>query len=215
MAISRNGVTLTPREQKKYVLERTGWTSEKYNKEYDKLRNRVRNYERATGIPRGDINAADLLARHALRKSWAERTGQPVKDSELYKAVLNAPTISTGKKLSKRTRERLEFVHYEFLVGRGITYDLTVSEETGEIKYELIFDLQNAYGQFGALLAASETTRANVYRGFVSNGRQPLSAGQLDKILRESGKTVNEYKKAAASRNAAAGVGGGIRPETI
>lgn len=107
MAIQKGGVTLTARQQKRYVQELTGWSTEQYNKEYDKLRNRVRAYERATGAPKGRYNVADLLARNARGEYFAKREGREYTPTNLYSAVQAAPSISSGRELSEAQTARI------------------------------------------------------------------------------------------------------------
>lgn len=70
----RTGEVITPKQAKAYVMQARGWTTEQYNKEYDKLRNKARNYETATGKPRGEIRVNELL--YSETKVWA-RQGKP------------------------------------------------------------------------------------------------------------------------------------------
>lgn len=70
----KTGEVITPKQAKAYVMAARGWTTEQYNKEYDKLRNKARNYETATGKPRGEIRVNELL--YSETKVWA-RQGKP------------------------------------------------------------------------------------------------------------------------------------------
>lgn len=110
MAIKRGGKTLTAREQAEEVRKLTGWTRQEYQKQYDVLRNRVRAYERGTGVSEQDkrINVADLLASNAKRMFYSKYYGEEYKPTALYKAVMQAPSISSGKKLSRKAEVRIE-----------------------------------------------------------------------------------------------------------
>lgn len=110
MAIKRGGKTLTAREQAEEVRKLTGWTRQEYQKQYDVLRNRVRAYERGTGVTEQDkrINVADLLASNAKRMFYSKYYGEEYKLTALYKAVMQAPSISSGKKLSSKAEARIE-----------------------------------------------------------------------------------------------------------
>lgn len=103
MAIQHKKKTLTARQQAAKVREWTGWSVQQYQKEYDKLRNRVRNYERINGYKSGTINAADLLARNARAQFYAPRYGEQAKATQLYQAVMSTTSQSTGKKISAKT----------------------------------------------------------------------------------------------------------------
>lgn len=111
MAIKRKGVTLTTRSQAEEVRRLTGWTRERYQREYDKLRNRVRAFEKVTGAREAGaapINVADLLARDA-RARWAEKFyGEPYNPTELYKAVSAAPSISSGRNVGAVASLRIQ-----------------------------------------------------------------------------------------------------------
>lgn len=100
MAIVKGNKILTARQQKQQVLKWTGWTAKQYEKEYDKLRNRVRNYERANGLERGSIDAADLLAREARTRHYAPRYGEVPQSTTLYEAVIKTTSQSTGQRLT-------------------------------------------------------------------------------------------------------------------
>lgn len=105
MAIVRRGKKLSAREQKKATMAWTGWSSEQYQREYDRLRNRARNYERVTGADRIDV--ADVLAREARRRYYAAR-GADINPSALYTAIFSAPSSSTGRPMSSAARGRID-----------------------------------------------------------------------------------------------------------
>lgn len=56
-------INLTDRELKAAVIEIKGWSSAQYQREYDKYRNRVRNYEKIVGAERGTIKANEEFYR--------------------------------------------------------------------------------------------------------------------------------------------------------
>ena len=102
MAIKRKGVKLTARQQAAYIREITGWSKTEYQKEYDKLRNRVRNYEKVAQ-PTQKLNVADLLARHVREQYYATRFGDKPRDTALWDAIQKASSASTGKTPSAKT----------------------------------------------------------------------------------------------------------------
>lgn len=106
MAIKHSGRTLTAREQKAKVMEWTGWTSEQYQREYDILRNKVRAFERVRG-EKLSTPVADILARDARARWWAEWSGEKYTPSAQYAAVAAAPSISTGRAPSKAATARI------------------------------------------------------------------------------------------------------------
>lgn len=107
MAIKYRGGRLSPKEQKAKVLEWTGWTSKEYRREYDKLRNRTRNYERGGGMERGSINVADLLAREARRQYYAARGVGSSTPTNLFIAITQTTSASPGRELSQGARQKI------------------------------------------------------------------------------------------------------------
>ena len=104
---TRNGirVALTAREVKSYVMKERGWTSEQYNKEYDKLRNRLRAYEafqRQSGVEVETQSPASLLYFESRAR---KREGAEYQPSLERQRIQSFPSVSSGKAL-KRTLER-------------------------------------------------------------------------------------------------------------
>ena len=106
----RTNKVLSAREIKKRVMASTGWTSEQYMKEYDILRNKTRNYERATGS-KTKIKVNELLYQQTQAQ---KRYGTSYKPSRLVQAIMATPSVSTGtvqrRGVSKATEQRLERV---------------------------------------------------------------------------------------------------------
>ena len=94
---------MSAKEIKSYVMKANDWTTARYNKEYDKLRNRVRAYEKATGRE-GKIKVNELLY---TRTRAQQRYGRGYKESRLIRDIMLTPSISSGKSLSKRSENRL------------------------------------------------------------------------------------------------------------
>lgn len=131
MAIKHSGKTLTRREQAQYVRELAGWTREEYNKEYDKLRNRVRTYEKATGLEKGSINVADLLAREVRSDIFDQRFEKKHKPTLLWNAIQSTPARSSGAPLSKTLEMRLRRVEFSRIREQfgGVIYRSKYSDE--------------------------------------------------------------------------------------
>lgn len=106
MAIMHKGRKLSAREQAAYVRSRTGWTREEYQKKYDVLRNKVRAYEKAIGA-KTKQNVSDLLARTALKESFAARSGQKPQYTARERAILSASSTSSGGAPSRSTVARI------------------------------------------------------------------------------------------------------------
>lgn len=94
---------MSAKEIKSYVMKAKGWTTEQYNKEYDKLRNRVRAYEKATG--RTEKIAVNELLYTTTRAQ--QRYGNNYRESRLLNNIMQTPSVSSGRTLSKRSEEAL------------------------------------------------------------------------------------------------------------
>lgn len=140
MPIQRGGRTLTNRERAAEIRRLTGWTKEEYNRRYDVLRNRARNYEATTGAERGSINVGDLLYRDVRRRAMAQRYGEEYKPTALYRVVSETPASSTARRISQRGFQRVreaEAVRGETQFS-GILYNSKFSEELQKRRAELI-----------------------------------------------------------------------------
>ena len=107
---TRNGirVALTAREVKSYVMKERGWTSEQYNKEYDKLRNRLRAYEafqRQSGVEVETQSPASLLYFESRARKREAAEYQP--SLELQR-IQSFPSVSSGKALKSMLERRSE-----------------------------------------------------------------------------------------------------------
>ncbi|MBO5479588.1 MAG: hypothetical protein J6A63_00155 [Clostridia bacterium] len=103
----RKGVKreLSSREVKQRVMEIRGWTSDEYNKEYDKLRNRVRAYESyqaQSGVIREKQSVATILYREAKA---IKREGDEYKPTLEMERLKSFPSISSGKALQRRLQD--------------------------------------------------------------------------------------------------------------
>lgn len=110
---TRNGVrvALTAREVKSFVMKERGWTSEQYNNEYDKLRNRLRAYEkfqRQSGVSVETQSPASLLYFESRARKREGAEYQPSLERQRIEAF---PSRSTGKALTERSVKRLENVY--------------------------------------------------------------------------------------------------------
>lgn len=106
----RKGVKreLTTHEIKQRVMAQRGWDNKQYNKEYDKMRNRLRAYE-AYQMARGKVIERQSPATILYRESRAmKREGQDYKPSKEMQRLKQFPTISSGKKLDKALEENIQ-----------------------------------------------------------------------------------------------------------
>lgn len=107
---TRNGVRVafTARDVKAYVMKERGWTSEQYNKEYDKLRNRLRAYEafqRQSGINVEAQSPASILYFESRAR---KREGAEYQPSLELQRIKSFPSISSGKALGRALERRSE-----------------------------------------------------------------------------------------------------------
>lgn len=140
MPIQRGGRTLTNRERAAEIRRLTGWTQAEYNRRYDVLRNRARNYEAATGAERGSINVGDLLYRDVRSRAMAQRYGEQYRPSGLYEAVSAAPASSTGRRISKAGIARVSMAEQSRGIRQfsGILYNSKYSDQLLQLQQDLI-----------------------------------------------------------------------------
>lgn len=99
--INGRSVTLTNKQIKARIIELTGWTPEQYNKQYDIFRNRTRNYEKITGLPRGTIAANEELYRIINKDAYAQRAGGIPTYSQRERGILGTTSQRTTAKISE------------------------------------------------------------------------------------------------------------------
>lgn len=107
---TRNGVRvmLSAHDIKAYVMKERGWTSETYNKEYDKLRNRLRAYEgfqRQSGFEVEKQSPASLLYFESRAR---QREGAEYQPSLELQRIQSFPSLSSGKALTRALERRSE-----------------------------------------------------------------------------------------------------------
>lgn len=98
---TRNGekVALSSSEVKSFVMRTRGWTSEEYNKQYDKLRNRTRAYEayqKQAGVTVEAQSAAQILY---YESKAMKRYGKEYQPSLEIQRLKSFPSVSSGKAL--------------------------------------------------------------------------------------------------------------------
>ncbi|MCI6183600.1 MAG: hypothetical protein MR643_04820 [Clostridiales bacterium] len=96
MAIIRykTGEVLTPKQVKAEIQAIKGWTTAQYQREYDKFRNKVRNYETVSGVEKGKYKVQELF----YEKTKAEkRYGANYKPSGLLAAINRTSSSSPGR----------------------------------------------------------------------------------------------------------------------
>ena len=95
--IFRGNKELTASEVKSFIMQQRGWTSAEYQKEYDKLRNRVRNlesYQRAQGVSVPKQNVSAILYREAKAMKTYGARYTPSQEIERLRSFTS---VSTGR----------------------------------------------------------------------------------------------------------------------
>lgn len=131
---------MTNKEIKAAIKELTGYTETQYNKEYDLLRNKVRNYERITGTQiHTPVNR--LLYELSLKEAYAKPFLKPAY-TPLQAAILSTTSANVKAKLSQAQYNKQAFNDF----GTTTREDLLVNLQDPE-RY------LNAVGQFAPQLA--------------------------------------------------------------
>ena len=89
-------------------MKERGWTSEQYNKEYDKLRNRLRAYEafqRQSGVEVETQSPASLLYFESRARKREGAEYQPTLELQRLKSF---PSVSSGKALTRMLELRIQ-----------------------------------------------------------------------------------------------------------
>lgn len=90
----QTGEVLTPKKVKAEIQAIKGWTTQQYQREYDKFRNKVRNYETLSGVEKGKYKVQDLF----YEKTKAEkRYGANYRPSNLLAAINRTSSSSPGR----------------------------------------------------------------------------------------------------------------------
>lgn len=110
-------VALTAREVKAYVMKERGWTSDQYEKEYDKLRNRLRAYEafqRQSGVEVEKQSPSTLLYFESKAR---RREGADYRRTIELERIYSFPSISSGKALTRRLQSNIESFQEIYFIG--------------------------------------------------------------------------------------------------
>lgn len=119
-------IHLSNAEIKKAIQDQTGWSTAQYQKEYDKLRNKLRNYEATIGQKKpGAVN--EELYRIVTRQSTTDLT-------ERQQAILNFTSASTKgfneKAQSNNISTRLQNIAVDSLIDGSYRQLLNKSDTT-------------------------------------------------------------------------------------
>lgn len=157
-------ISLSDRDIKAEVQELTGWDTAQYQREYDKFRNRLRNYEKAIGVRTGRRANEEFLRIQRKQYSGEELTAE-------QKAITQFTTAGTRQFLESVQRNRISSKQranaFYGLTGERVLSPDSVSSFSG--------------GKFAGLVQKSETTRTNLlnYLNEVVRVEEVKENGQL------------------------------------
>lgn len=192
---------LSAREIKKRVMTATGWTNEQYQKQYDILRNKTRNYEQVTGS-KTKIKVNELLYQQTHAQ---KRYGETYKPSRLVRAIMATPSASTGtvqrKGVSTATTERLEReILGEF---RGFTSRSAEGRKIEELYKKaksgrLPAEMERLEGEYAEAIESGEFDLAEQLKQELRELRgAPRTIAELKQQLTSAAKSLREYQKNA------------------
>lgn len=101
-------VPLTDKQIRSFIMKNRGWTAKQYEKEYDKLRNRLRAYEKYQQISGAVVEKQSPASLLYFETKSMKRRGTAYKQSLEMQRIQSFPSISSGKALSKALQNRLE-----------------------------------------------------------------------------------------------------------
>lgn len=151
----RTGKRLTDRQIKSQIQELTGWSTSEYQKKYDIIRNRLRNYQKVTGTHKEErVNEFIYKVERAKKKY-----GKDYIPSDYVSSVLGFTASSTGKVSesdtgvsgvsAKRLKElsKVEFRRHEGLIAVSKTaHGIVADYEAGKISLSEAEKRLKAYG---------------------------------------------------------------------
>lgn len=190
---------LTAREIKKRVMSATGWNSEQYQKQYDILRNKTRNYERATGS-KTQIKVNELLYQQTAAQ---KKYGAAYKPSRLVRGILTTPSASTGvvqrRGVSAATERRLETqILGEF---RGFIQKSTEARRVVELYNaarggKLDAKIERLQDEYVEALEGGEFDLSEQLKTEIRELRgAPRNIAELKQQLTSAAKSLREYQK--------------------
>ncbi len=124
ITIVKNGkiVTLSPAQVGREIRRSLGISRTEYNRQYDVIRKRVRNFNRATGA---NLSAQELFYRSS------QRQGAGLDATPLQKAVLSFTSSNTGSDLSRNALQAARvgvLANYADLIAKNDFVGDTVGE---------------------------------------------------------------------------------------
>lgn len=196
----KSGKTLSAREIKAAVMKAKGWTSEQYQKEYDVLRNKTRNYEQITGAPRGSIKVNELLYTQTKSQQRYRSSYRPSRQLQAIQAMPSTGTAVVRQKgVSARvlnTQERIlksQFAGFTAKSTEGArVLQLYEMNKAGTLDAEI----ERVATEFEEAIDAGEYDLAEQLRGELRElANAPKDIAGLRRALDSAAKSLKQYQK--------------------
>ena len=196
----KSGKTLSAREIKAEIMRVKGWTTEEYQREYDKLRNRTRNYERITGRPSGSIRVNELLYTQAKSQ---QRYGTNYRPSRQMQAIQATPSTGTAVVRQRGVSARVISTQERILKSQfaGFTQKSTEGRRIVEL-YEmhkagtLDAEIERVATEFEEAIDAGEYDLAEQLRAEMRElSSAPKDIAELRQALDSAAKSLKQYQK--------------------
>ena len=176
-------------EKKNYkqeILRLTGWTPERYDKEYDKYRLRVRQFERETGSKKINVSASFYYTKRD------ETRGKPL--SPQKQAILNTPAYSQSKKnvakRAKRKKKTAEEKRLEAYFGRRLSGLRLVNPKLDEFLKDTTkswTQKQKTIDKYLKQLNQTQKARINKAREEIEEAEKDGRPADLDSVFEDYG----------------------------
>lgn len=186
--IFRGNKELTASEVKSFIMQQRGWTSQEYQKEYDKLRNRVRNfesYQRAQGVSVPKQNVSAILYREAKAMKTYGARYTPSQEIERLRGFTS---VSTGSFKAANVSPRLTQSQKTYVEARFA--GLMASNSAAHAIYERLKDkpakAEKALAEFASRIHAKPSGEGAIPSGYAIGSTDEDSGFDFaDEILGE------------------------------
>lgn len=156
-------VELTAKQVKMQVMQIHGWTSEQYQREYDKLRNKLRAYEALQEKVGGEKAKKESPAAFLYKEARAQqRYGKDYAPSARTAAVRATQSISSGKALQTQIKKRGAIVQkFEEQARKDLrNFDALINQNPKAA--EIAAKIKDPAKQLAALKAFANTLHAKI-----------------------------------------------------
>lgn len=186
--IYRGNKELTASEVKSFIMQQRGWTSEEYQKQYDKLRNRVRNlesYQRAQGVSVPKQNVSAILYREAkAMKTYGSR----YTPSQEIERLRGFTSVSTGRFKAASVSPKLEQAQKTYVEARfaGLMTANSAAHEIYERLRNEPAKAEKALAEFASRIHAKPSGEGAIPSGYAIGSTDEDSGFDLaNEILNE------------------------------